>query len=65
MNKLQAQALLDFADAVAMADVATRYGSYDPFRTDHGDLYWKSFIGQLAEQAPYMGLPDIMALAES
>lgn len=65
MNKIQAQTILDFADAVAMADVATRYGEYDPFSKEHGDLYWRSFIHQLAERAPYMKLPDIMALAES
>lgn len=65
MNKLQAQTLLDFADAVAMADVAIRYGGYDPFNKDQGDLYWRSFIGTIVERAPYMTLPDIMALAES
>ncbi|VXB23322.1 conserved hypothetical protein [Burkholderia sp. 8Y] len=65
MNKIQAQTLLEFADASAMADVATKFGFYDPDSEEHGDVYWRTFIHKVAEKAPDWKLPDLMALAHS
>lgn len=65
MNKIQAQTLLESADAAAMADVSTKYGYYDPDSKEHGDVYWRTFIHKLAQQAPHMKLPDLMELTHS
>ncbi|BCQ23111.1 hypothetical protein NK8_12360 [Caballeronia sp. NK8] len=65
MNKIQAQTLLESADAVATADVVNQFGHYDDDSKEHGDVYWRAFVHKLAEKAPNWKLPDLMALAHS
>jgi len=65
MNKIQAQTLLESADALAVADVVIQYGHYDADSKAHGDVYWRTFIHKLAQEAPNWKLPDLMQLAHS
>ncbi len=65
MNKIQAQTLLESADAVATADVFKQFGHYDADSNAHGAVYMRTFIHKIAQEAPDWKLGDLMALAHS
>ncbi|WP_250500556.1 hypothetical protein [Caballeronia sp. GAWG1-5s-s] len=65
MNKIKAQTLLNSADALAVADVVIQYGHYDADSKAHGEVYMRTFIHKVAQEAPDWKLGDLMALAHS